>query len=249
MSQTLPSSLVAQTQPAPETLGVALVLGVIIGAGMAYHAHSSGRSEVVWGLVGFVLGIIGLLIYVGYLVLGPSPEGEKPGPDVAGPASEPAEARTRPASATGVPEPENGAGVSSAGDNQWRQVASEVGGDNPATGAALDGPDRQNSGPGDQPRATEERGASAGGGSVDRQPEPGSGDGDPSPGVGGPSGSPAGRAGMALELTYSDGQTDLLSGVTQVERDGRALVVTREDGTERRYENSRIERVWDERDG
>ncbi len=207
MSQTLPSSLVAQTQPAPETLGVALVLGVIIGAGMAYHAHSNGRSEVVWGLVGFVLGIIGLLIYVGYLVLGPSAEEEKPGPDVTGPASEPAEARTRPASATGVPESKNGGDVSSDGDNQWRQVASEVGGNDTATGAALDGPDG-----------------------------------------GAPSGSPAGRAGMAIEVTYGDGQADLLSGVTQVERDGRALVVTREDGTERRYENSRIERVWDERD-
>ncbi|MEF8813235.1 MAG: hypothetical protein V5A55_05395 [Halovenus sp.] len=201
MSQTLPSSLVAQTQPAPETFGVALVLGVIIGAGMAYHAHSNGRSGVVWGLVGFVLGIIGLLIYLGYLVFGPSAEEEKPGPDVAGPASGPAETRTQSASTTGVPEPENRGGALSDSDNQWRQVASEVRG----------------SDPGHQPRATERRGASAG-------------------------------SRLAVELTYGDGQSDLLSGVTQVERDGRALVVTRGDGTETRYENGRVERVWDGRD-
>lgn len=238
--------LVAQAGPAPEVFGVAIVLGVVIGTGMAYHAHTGGRSWLVWGLVGFFLGIFGLLIYLGYLVVSPqSTEEEHPGPDVAGPA----DTRTPPASTAGTAEPTDGSGTSSDGDNQWRQVASELGsrGGGPgqsATSPDAGGPGRQS---GAQQRGTERSGTGGGARSADRQPDRGSEAADTGGGTARPSGRPeAERAGMAVELTYGDGQSDLLSGVTHIERDDRALVVTREDGTERRYENGRVERVWDE---
>lgn len=216
MNVTLASlGVVAQTEPAPGVIGVAAVLGLLIGAGMAYHAYSNGRNWLVWGLVGFFLGVVGLLVYLGYLLVSSRSGGaEQPDPDVAGPADTRSSARP-----VGTRTPDDGDDVTPDADNQWQRVASELGG---PTGGA--GSDRR----------------SAPGTDVDGP------DRDSNHAAGTPSGgADAEHGGMAVELTYGDGRSERLSGVTRVERDDRALVVTHEDGTERRYENGRVERVRD----
>jgi len=238
------SGVVAQVEPAPapETLGIAVVVGLVIALSMAYHARSNGRNWIFWGLVGFFLGIFGLVIYGGYLLVRSRSGGEnQPDAGVAGAASGPADTRPRARSADPPDRRDEGARVAD-DDNQWRQVASEAG----RTGTDR----RQATRPGGDSSDDGRPGRSAGpGGTAGRGPADG-GSGETAGDVGSHSGRPdAGRAGMAVELTYGDGRSDRLSGVTHIERNDRVLVVTRDDGTQKRYENGRVERVWDEDDG
>lgn len=258
-------SLVAQAEPEPELVGIGLLLGIVIGAGMAYHAHNNSANALIWGLVGFFLGIFGILVYVGYLFVRSPPDEDAPEPvaESAGPGGRPDStqvgsqhkaAETREPDGSWPPGTESPTDEGETDNNQWRQVASELrpGGPSPTeaeqqtrTGQAVDHPDVPGESSDDHgghdgtaidpgESSTESRTTTQ----QERAAQP----------VGTGQSQSASTPGMAVELTYGNGDSDLLSGITRIERDDRALVVTREDGTEKRYENARIERIWDEND-
>jgi hypothetical protein len=59
-------------EPTTEELLVSLVLGVIVGSGLAYHAYTTGRNAIIWGIAGFFFSLLAAVVYALYVVLSSS---------------------------------------------------------------------------------------------------------------------------------------------------------------------------------
>ncbi|WP_436936218.1 hypothetical protein [Halovenus marina] len=216
-------------EPTTEELLISLVLGVLVGAGLGYHAYTTGRNPFVWGLLGFFFSILAAVVYVLYVVISSEPSeqrdqlepraemGDSPefGDRVTDPEAESvADTATRDGTATQQSTADDG--------NQWRQVARDVdtdaGGDGWAESAQKTGstaPREPGSEGATAPESTGRRPAE-----VQRE-----------------------QATMVVTLTHDEGRRYTRSNVTEINREGDMIALTDADGSRSTYGNAQIESV------
>jgi hypothetical protein len=229
-----PGGVVLETspiyEPTTQELLISLVLGVLVGAGLGYHAYTTGRNPFVWGLLGFFFSILAAVVYVLYVVIssGPSEQrdqlepraemGDSPefGDRMTDPEAESvADTATRDRTATQQSTADD--------DNQWRQVARDVDADADSDDGWAES-------------------AQTTGATRPREPSP---EDATAPAATGrrPADVQREQATMVVTLTHDEGRRYTRSNVTEINREGDMIALTDADGSRSTYGNAQIESV------